>query len=192
MSSVATADRRMTYRDLVRLPDDGRRHELLDGEHVVTPSPSTAHQRILWNLSRELGNFLDVHPTGTALFAPFDIKLSLFTVVVPDLVYFTAERFARVVNEKHATAAPDLVVEIVSPGTRRRDRGRKRAIYEREGVGAYWIVDPEAKDVTVLRRAASGRGFAPPVVRSAARRDALDSPLFPGLRVPLGRVFRGA
>ena len=78
------------------------------------------------------------------LYAPFDVKLSLFTVLVPDLVFFTAERFARVVNEKHATAAPDLVVEILSPGTRRRDKGRKRAVYDREGVGEYWIVDPEA------------------------------------------------
>ena len=190
MSSVATAEQRMTYRDLARLPDDGLRHELLDGEHVVTPSPNTAHQRIVWNLASELAAFLDATPAGTALFAPFDIKLSPLTVVVPDLVYFAADRFARVVNEKYATAAPDLVVEILSPGTRRRDRGRKRAIYEREGVAEYWIVDPEAKDVTVFRRAAPGECFAPPVVLAEAQRATLTSPLFPGLRIPLARVFR--
>ena len=190
MSSVAVAERRWTYRDLVALPDDCLRHELLDGEHVVTPSPAVAHQLILWDLSREIANFLDAHPVGTALAAPFDVKLSLFTVLVPDLVYFTAERFARVVNEKHAVAAPDLVVEILSPGTRRRDKGRKRAIYEREGVAEYWVVDPDAKQVSVLRRAGPGSGFTAAVTLALAKRDVLASPLFPGLRIPLSRIFR--
>jgi Uma2 family endonuclease len=166
------------------------RHELLDGEHVVTPSPAVVHQLVLWNLVREFTVFLDAHPTGTALAGPFDVKLSLFTVLVPDLVYFTAERFARVVNEKHAIAAPDLVVEILSPGTRRRDKGRKRAIYEREGAGEYWIVDPEAKQVTVLRRTGPAPGFTAAVTLSQAGRGVLTSPLFPGLRIPLSRVFR--
>jgi len=190
MSSAAVAQRRWTYRDLAALPEDSLRHELLDGEHVVTPSPAVVHQLILWNLVREFTVFLDAHPIGTALAGPFDVKLSLFTVLVPDLVYFTAERFARVVNEKHAVAAPDLVVEILSPGTRRRDKGRKRAIYEREGAGEYWIVDPESKQVTVLRRAGSAPGFTAAVTLSQPDRGVLTSPLFPGLRIPLSRVFR--
>ena len=190
MSSAAVTGHRWTYRDLVALPEDNLRHELLDGEHVVTPSPAVAHQLILWDLSREIANFLDAHPVGTALAAPFDVKLSLFTVLVPDLVYFTAERFARVVNEKHAIAAPDLVVEILSPGTRRRDRGRKRAIYEREGVAEYWVVDPGAKQVSVLRRAGPASGFTTAMTLAHAKRDVLASPLFPGLRIPLARIFR--
>ena len=190
MSSAAVAQRRWTYRDLAALPEDNLRHESLDGEHVVTPSPAVVHQLILWNLVREFTVFLDAHPIGTALAGPFDVKLSLFTVLVPDLVYFTAERFSRVVNEKHAVAAPDLVVEILSPGTRRRDKGRKRAIYEREGAGEYWIVDPEAKQVTVLRRAGSAPGFTAAVTLSQPDRGVLTSPLFPGLRIPLSRVFR--
>jgi Uma2 family endonuclease len=190
MSSAAVVQRRWTYRDLVALPEDSLRHELLDGEHVVTPSPAVAHQLILWNLVREFTVFLDAHPIGTALAGPFDVKFSLFTVLVPDLVYFTAERFARVVNEKHAIAAPDLVVEILSPGTRRRDKGRKRAIYEREGAGEYWIVDPEAMQVTVLRRTGPAPGFTAAVTLSQAGRGVLTSPLFPGLRIPLSRVFR--
>ena len=133
MSSVALAQP-CTYRDLVALPDDGLRHELLDGEHVVSPSPGTSHQLISRRLSLILGAYVNAHQLGQVLHAPYDIKLSMITVLVPDLVFFTTERFARVVNEKHATAAPDLVVEILSPGTRRRDKGRKRAIYEREGV----------------------------------------------------------
>lgn len=190
MHSVATADRPMTYRDLVRLPDDSLRHELLDGEHVVTPSPGTGHQQIVKRVFRPLDHHVERHRLGEVLFAPFDIKLSLFTVVVPDLVYFTAERFARMVNEKHATAAPDLVVEVLSPGTRRRDQGRKRVIYERDGVGEYWIVDPVAQEVTALRRAAPDAGFTAATALAHARGETLTSPLLPGLRIPLSNIFR--
>jgi len=119
------------------------------------------------------------------------VKLSLFTVLVPDLVYFSEERFARVVNEKHATAAPDLVVEILSPGTRRRDKGRKRAVYDREGVAEYWLVDPEAQSVTVLRRPRADAGLTDVAVLTLAKHEMLASPLFPGLQIPLRDVFRG-
>jgi Uma2 family endonuclease len=124
------------------------------------------------------------------LFAPFDVKFSLFTVLVPDLVYFTADRFARVVNEKHATAAPDLVVEILSPGTRRRDRGRKRAIYDREGVQEYWIVDPEAQAITALRRPQHDAGLTDVTTLTLDSGATLESPLFPALTIPLRDVFR--
>lgn len=190
MSSVAVAQSGWTYRDLVALPEDYLRHELIDGEHIVTPSPGTAHQLIVWQLARALSAYLEARPIGTALTGPYDLKLSMFTVLVPDLVYFTAERFARVVNERHATAAPDLAVEILSPGTRRRDKGRKRAVYEREGVGEYWIVDPDAKQITVLRRPEPDAGFAVAATLAHAARDILVSPLFPGLAIPLSRIFR--
>ena len=191
MSSALQAKHRWTYSELVALPDDQMRHELIDGEHFVSPSPGTPHQLIVWNLVAILGPFLRSNPVGTALAGPFDIKLSLFTVLVPDLVYFTAERFARVVNEKHATAAPDLVVEILSPGTRRRDKGRKRAVYDREGVREYWMVDPEARSVTVLRRPRPDAGLADVTVLALVDGGVLETPLFPGLRFPLREVFRG-
>jgi Uma2 family endonuclease len=136
-----------------------------------------------------IGPYLRANPIGTALAGPFDVKLSLFTVLVPDLVYFTAERFAHVVNEKHATAAPDLVVEILSPGTRRRDKGRKRAVYDREGVREYWIVDPEARAITVLRRPRANAGLTDVIVLTLAKDDILASPLFPGLKLLLREVF---
>ena len=123
MSSAAVVQRRWTYRDLVALPEDNLRHELLDGEHVVSPSPALAHQQVSMNLIAAIVPYLEEHPAGRLLHAPFDVKLSLFTVLVPDLVHFTAERFARVVNEKHAIAAPDLVVEI----SRRAPAGATRA-----------------------------------------------------------------
>ena len=107
MSSAQPARRAWTYSDLVALPEDQLRHELIDGEHFVSPSPNTAHQTISGRLFMALSSYVVRHRTGEVLFAPFDVKLSLFTVLVPDLVYFTAKRFARVVIEKHATAAPD-------------------------------------------------------------------------------------
>ena len=191
MSSAQTAPRAWTYSDLVALPEDQLRHELIDGEHFVTPSPAIPHQVILWNLTEVLSPYLRANLIGTALTGPVDVKLSPCTVLVPDLVYFTAERFARVVNEKHATAAPDLVVEILSPGTRRRDKGRKRAVYDREGVREYWIVDPEARSITVLRRPRADAGLTDVTVLTLAENDILASPLFPGLQVPLREVFRG-
>ena len=189
MSVAQLASRPWRYADLVALPEDHLRHELIDGEHIVTPSPAIPHQVILWNLTELLAPYLRANPIGTALAGPVDVKFSLFTVLVPDLVYFTADRFARVVNEKHAIAAPDLVVEILSPGTRRRDRGRKRAVYDREGVQEYWIVDPEAQSITALRRPHAGGGLTD--VTTAAAADVLASPLFPGLRISLREVFRG-
>ena len=191
MSSAHPAPRPWTYADLVALPEDQLRHELIDGEHVVTPSPAIPHQVILWNLTELLAPYLRASPIGTALTGPVDVKLSLSTVLVPDLVYFTAERFARVVNEKHATAAPDLVVEILSPGTRRRDKGRKRAVYDREGVREYWIVDPEARSITALRRPCADAGLTDVSTLTVAAGDILESPLFPGLQIPMRDVFRG-
>ena len=190
MSSAQPARRMWTYGDLAALPDDQLRHELIDGEHFVSPSPNTGHQSISLNLVRLLLPYIDEHESGQLLYAPFDVKLSLFTVLVPDLVYFTAERYAHAVNEKHATAAPDLVVEILSPGTRRRDKSRKRAVYDREGVGEYWIVDPEARSITALRRPRAGAGLTDVTRLTLEAGGVLESPLFPGLRIPLRNVFR--
>jgi Uma2 family endonuclease len=191
MNAAQPAPRPWRYADLVALPEDQLRHELIDGEHVVTPSPAIPHQVILWNLTALLAPYLRANPVGTALAGPVDIKFSMSTVLVPDLVYFTADRFARVVNEKHATAAPDLVIEILSPGTRRRDRGRKRAVYDREGVQEYWTVDPDAQSITVLRRPHASGGLTDVSTATAAAAEVLASPLFPGLRISLREVFRG-
>jgi len=189
MSSAQPVPRAWTYRDLVALPEDRLRHELIDGEHVVTPSPNTAHQAISLNILRVLIPYIDRSGSGRVFHAPFDVKLSASTVLVPDLVYFTGDRFSRVVNEKHATAAPDLVVEILSPGTRRRDTGRKRAVYDREGVQEYWLVDPEALSITVLRRPGAGAGLTDVSVLALAEGAILQSPLFPGLTIGLRDVF---
>jgi hypothetical protein len=99
------------------------RHELIDGEHFVTPWRNTALQTVLGRFVIRLIGYVSRHRSGEVLFPPLVAELSACTVLMPDLVYFTADRFARVVNEKLATAATHLAVEILSPGTRQPHPG---------------------------------------------------------------------
>lgn len=178
--------RKLTYDDYLRFPDDNLRHEIIDGEHFVTPSPVTRHQRISRDLQYALMRHLDDHPTGEVFSAPFDVLLSEFNVFVPDLIYLSRER-AHFLTSKNLQGPPDLVVEILSPGTRRRDLLLKRDVYERVGVIEYWIVDPQRNVVMVYRRAA--RGFDPPAELSKDARDVLTTALLPGLEIPLDALL---
>src|SRR6266849_8308873 len=80
---------KLTYDDFVLFPDDGKRHELIDGEHYVTPSPNTKHQAIVWNLITMIGPYLQAYPIGRAFSAPFDVVFSNFDVVEPDLLFIS-------------------------------------------------------------------------------------------------------
>lgn len=177
---------RMTYDDLLRLPDDGLRHELIDGEHFVTPSPSTRHQLVVGNLHLLIAPHVRACQSGVALFAPFDVVFSKYDVVEPDFLYFSKARVAEVVTEKNAQGGPDLAVEVLSPGTRRRDETLKRRLYERMKVSEYWIVDPDRELVKVFRL--EGRKYRLEE-HTLANRDALTTPLLPGLSLPLAAIF---
>lgn len=177
---------KLTYADYVAFPDDGMRHEIIDGEHYVTPSPVTRHQRISGRLFRLLANHVERHRLGEVFSAPFDVLLDVFDIVVPDLIYLSNEG-ARFLTAKNLQGPPDLVVEILSPSTKRRDQRLKRDLYERVGVREYWLVDPVANVVTVYRRGT--RRFADSQHYSASRRETLKTPLLPKLRVSLGRLF---
>jgi Uma2 family endonuclease len=183
----ATPGVKLTYDDFLQFPDDGNRHELIDGEHYVTPSPNARHQRILWNLAVLIGSFLKEHDLGDAFFAPFDVVFSNFDVVEPDLLFIAASRRADVLTDKHVRGAPDLVVEIASPSTRRRDESIKRRLYEKSGVVEYWVVDPEIDAIRVYLRV--GDAFERPVELSVERGDALTTQLLPGLILPLAAIF---
>lgn len=178
---------KLTYEDLLALPDDGMRHELIDGEHYVTPSPATPHQLILGNLHLLIGTYVREQRLGVVLFAPFDVVFSRYDVVEPDLIYFTAARYKEVVGDKNAQGAPDLAVEILSPSTRRRDEIIKRRLYERTGVPEYWVVDPELETVKVHRLVA---GKYQKAAELSLEDDAvLTTPLLPDLRLPLKEIF---
>ena len=178
---------KLTYDDFVLFPDDGKRHELIDGEHYVTPSPNLRHQQISMNLTLMIGGWLDAHPVGRLFYAPFDVVFSKYDVVEPDLLYVSNER-AGVLTAPNVQGAPDLVIEIGSPGTRKRDETIKRNLYARSGVKEYWFVDPE---IDVIRRYRQrGDGFARPVELSREANDVLITDLFNGLELPLARIFR--
>jgi len=179
---------KLTYDDFVLFPDDGKRHELIDGEHYVTPSPNRKHQKISGNLFLLIGTWLEQHPIGQIYFAPFDVIFTMFDVVEPDLIYMSNERAARVLTDANVKGAPELVVEIGSEGTRGRDETIKRRLYERAGVSEYWVVDPEIDVVRVYRRGTDG--FKRPIELTAEDNDVLTTPLLPGLSLPLARIFR--
>jgi Uma2 family endonuclease len=138
-----------TRADLDALPDDGRRHELIDGAFFVTPSPGLLHQDVvarLWRLLEPLAARDGFH----VVIAPFDVALAEHTVVVPDLVVARRSSF----TDRDLSTAPVLVVEVRSPSTARVDQLVKREVYERAGVASYWLVDPLTPAVTVLELAA--------------------------------------
>jgi Uma2 family endonuclease len=188
---MAAKSVRLTYQDLLRLPDDLMRHELIDGEHYMTPAPSRKHQRAAGNLHLILGIYLREHPLGRVYFAPLDVLFSDFDVVEPDLLYVSREREERQGTERYLAGAPDLVIEVLSPSTRRVDEGAKFRLYERYGVPEYWVIDPITETVRVFRlengqlqlrdEIARGEGTSVP---------ALTTPLLPGLEIQLEEIFR--
>jgi Uma2 family endonuclease len=178
---------KLTYDDFVLFPDDGLRHELIDGEHYVTPSPDARHQGILLRLTLRIGNWLEAHPIGYLFFAPLDVVFSQFDVVEPDMLYMSNKRATAILTKANVQGPPELVIEIASPGTRQRDATIKRQLYERAGVAEYWIVDPEHDVIRVYRR--DGERLASPIELSAERNDVLTTPLLDGLSLSVHDIF---
>ncbi len=176
-------DTRLTYDDFCQLPDDGKRYEIIDGEVFVTPAPRFLHQRVVTRLAHYLSGFLENHPSGEVVVAPFDVVFSDFDVVEPDLLYISKAR-ASVLTARNAQGAPDLVVEVLSETTVKRDRSIKLKLYGQYGVQEYWVIDPEAPAAEIYRRGARGLALA----EKLAAADALTSPLFPGFNLPLKKL----
>lgn len=183
---MAQSATKLTYDDLLLFPDDGKRHELIDGDHYVSPSPNVRHQRVLLRLVMAIQPFVREHRLGEVFFAPLDIVLSIHDVVEPDLLFVSAER-AAIVGKANLSGAPDLVVEVLSPSNRRYDEVLKRELYERAGIQEYWLLDPEADTVKVFRR--DGERFGRPLLFSRHDGDVLATPLLPGLEIPLEVVL---
>jgi Uma2 family endonuclease len=177
---------RLTYDDFLLFPDDGMRHELIDGEHYVTPSPNTKHQTVSMTLAVLIGGWLERNPIGRIYHAPFDVVFSRFDVVEPDLPYLSNDRAADVLTPQHVRGAPDLSSRSARQARIARDE-TKRALYERMGVTECWFVDPEIDVVGVYGRSANGS-----LARWSSREtnDVLTTSLLPGLELPLARLFR--
>lgn len=172
MAGVKAAQQRVSYADLVRWPEDGRRYELYDGEVYVVPSPLPLHQIVSARLYDVLRDYVRVHG-GVVLYAPLDIVLTEYDVVQPDLLFFTREHERLIEPRKVTRHAPDLAIEILSPSTAPNDRGRKMRLLARHSVREYWLVDPEAPAVEVYRL--EGNRFV--LVCSASGSQIVESPL---------------
>jgi Uma2 family endonuclease len=184
-------DSRLTYDDLVLFPDDGRRHEIIDGEHFVTPSPNVRHQRLVMRLSADIATYLREHPgSGEVFGSPLDVVLSSHDVVAPDLLLVAADQSA-ILTENNVQGPPALVVEILSTSTRKRDAQIKRRLYERAGIREYWLVDPELGTVQVFRLSAEGK-LARVAELTAEDADTLTTPLLPGCSIGLRDLFRAS
>lgn len=152
----------------------------------MTPAPSTKHQRISRNLVIALGTFVRQHRLGEVFDAPCDVVLSDEDVVQPDVLFVSAAR-AGIITEDNVKGTPDLVVEILSDATRKRDEVTKRKLYEHFGVQEYWIVDPELQSVKVFRL--SDHQYVRTAELSAEAHDTLTTPLLPTFSLSLSDLF---
>jgi Uma2 family endonuclease len=178
---------KLTYDDYVLFPEDGQRHELIDGEHFVSPAPVSKHQRIAGNVFGLIWSYLREHKIGVAYGNAMDLIFSHFDVVQPDVVYISHERLARLEPSDWIKGAPNLVVEVGSPSTRTRDETIKHRLYERFGVDEYWIIDPRDATIAVFRRD-DGR-YTRALRLALERDDILTTPWLPGLQLPLATIF---
>lgn len=178
---------RWTSSDLALLPDDGKRYEIIDGDLYVSKQPHLFHQAICVELSSVLHRWSRETRRGLTLYAP-GVVFDDDDDVVPDLAWIEPERLGAAVDANgHLRAAPDLVVEVLSPGTtnERRDREAKRKLYGRRGVLEYWIVDWRLRQVEVYRRVDADLALA----RTLRESDTLSSPLLPGFSYALAQLF---
>jgi len=177
---------KLTYADYAALPDDGKRYELIDGELIMNPAPVPKHQFIVRNVLRALDRYFLERRNGTAVAAPIDVVLADEFTVQPDVIAIRSERLS-IIGERNIQGAPDLVVEVLSDGTRRRDEIEKRKVYERFGVDEYWIVDPELELVKIYRR--SRGGFARVAEITTETGGEITTPLLPDFALPISGVF---
>ena len=175
-----------TYEDYLLFPEDGKRHEIIEGEHYVSPSPITQHQRILGRLFAALNNFLQQHPLGEVFIAPMDVVLSDLDIVQPDLL-FIASSNAGIITEKNMQGPPNMVIEILSESTRKTDEVVKRKLYARYGVQEYWVVDPELETVKVYRMTGTNYLRVSELSREAG--ESLTTPILPDFVIGLAQIF---
>lgn len=176
---------RYTYQDYINLPEsENKQYELIDGELYMAPSPTPKHQRGKGNLFRILSDHVEANDLGVVYDAPLDVVLSNEDVLQPDIMFISKKRLG-IVTEQNIQGAPDLVIEVLSPGTASRDRTIKRARYARFGVREYWLVDLVSRTIEVLR--ASREGFE--TIRIYSEGMSLESPLLPGLQIDVASIF---
>lgn len=174
----------LTVADYMKLPDDAPRYELIEGELLMAPAPNRYHQEILFNLALILGNHVRKKRLGKIYLAPFDIIFDEHNVLQPDIIFFSNAR-ASALTKAGASGAPDLAVEILSPGAEKRDREQKRKIFARTGVEELWLVLPDKHRIEIYRLQENPTQPVQ-IVKEAER---FHSRLFPGLTIDIAEVF---
>jgi Uma2 family endonuclease len=178
---------RWTSADLETLPDDGKRYEIIDGELYVSKQPHWHHQFVAGQIFAALQQWNQQTGAGVANLAP-GVIFADDDDVVPDVVWISKARFATGLDAAgHLTVAPELAVEVLSPGTsnERRDREAKLKLYSRRGVHEYWIVDWTKRQVEVYRREQA----ALRLIETLFDQDELRSPLLPGFALRVEQLF---
>lgn len=174
---------KLEYSDLAHTPDDCRRYELLDGALFVTPSPRPLHQRVSKRLQRQLEAYFEDTGLAEVFNAPVDVILAIHDVVVPDLVVVTTPHQ---VTDRAIEGAPAVIVEILSPTTRTRDRKLKAERYAALGVAHYWMVDPSRQTIECYRLKST---HYVPVTAAKGAAD-LTHPDWPGMTIDLTAIWR--
>lgn len=186
MATTTTPTTGLTYDDLVALQErpenEFLRLELIEGELFVSPAPNLRHQRVSMTFTLALGTYVRAHKLGEVFAAPTEVRLAADVAVQPDIIFVSRERL-HLLKTARIDGAPDLVVEILSPSSRRVDLTRKKAAYERLGVPEYWIMDYDAYDVSIFALV-DGRYVAVPVENEIARSRAV-----PGFEIALADLF---
>jgi Uma2 family endonuclease len=175
---------RWTYEDYLLLPDDGKRYQIVRGELFMSAAPIPKHQIVSIRLVFRILQYVEAHRLGICLCAPIDLLLAKDSVVQPDIIFIQESRRG-IIGEKYLTAAPDLVIEILSDSTRKLDLVLKRSLYAEHGVREYWIVDPKAEriDIHVLENGEL-------VKKSEGTEGEVRSPaVLPGLAFPVREIF---
>jgi Uma2 family endonuclease len=175
----------LTVEHYRNLPETGPRYQLIDGDLYMAPAPNRFHQDISRNLEFILLTYLAAHPIGVLYHAPFDVYLTETDVFQPDIAVFLNANL-NILTDEGAAGPPDLVVEILSPKTRRLDLENKKRTYARLGVKELWIIDPEPR---LLHRFVFERDREH-AVETLGANERVATPILPGLQVELSEVFR--
>jgi Uma2 family endonuclease len=138
---------RWRYSDYIQIDDD-KRYEIIKGELLMSPAPSTKHQRIIFNLLFLLGSVIKKSNRGKIFPAPIDVVFSEEDVLQPDIVY-VSEKNQEIIQERGIFGVPDIVIEVINSGSERRDLLEKKRIYEEYKVKEYWIVFPREEFIEI-------------------------------------------
>ena len=183
MKTVVEKKKKYTYEDYVTT-SDGKRYELIEGELLVTPSPTTKHQRVLREIEFILKKFVSENNLGEIFFAPYDVYLDEENVIQPDIMFISKERL-NIIGEKNIQGAPCLTIEIISESSAYRDMVQKKKLYAKFGVKEYWIVIPGEGLIEIYLLKDGIYKF----LKTYRKNDALESTTLKGLKIELKEIF---